>query len=108
MGAGATVANSEIKESAVLEGSKVVDSKLERVLVMKGCTVSGSVLRNVILGEGCRIGYGCDISNEVLGDGTVIEAVTTITGDKPFRGCMCQYIEMDTSYRPADESLYRI
>ncbi len=73
LGDGASLSESRVNESVILEGSRVEGCDLDNVLVMGGCVLEGATVADSIIGAGCRIGRGASVANSVLADGTVVE-----------------------------------
>ena len=65
----ASVTDTALERSVILEDCEISDSDLEHVLVMKGCRIMGAVVRDSILGEGCEVMEGAVVENSILGDG---------------------------------------
>jgi mannose-1-phosphate guanylyltransferase len=84
MGKGTTITSSEVTAAVVLDGCTVKDSKITNSMIMKGCSIVSARVENSIIGEGCRVLPGASVLNEVLGDGTVVEAGKEMTGKTVF------------------------
>ncbi|MDR1405526.1 MAG: NDP-sugar synthase [Candidatus Methanoplasma sp.] len=84
LGTGSSITGSEATAAVVLDGCSVRESRITNSLIMRGCDINSARVENSIIGEGCRIYPGAEITNSVLGDGTVIKADSKMAENKVF------------------------